>query len=196
MRCGHRYPGKPFAQDLDSDGGVCSNCYHRRLVPKEQVAKPLCGACGHHFDTDECAKVDCHCTSSLHHHGRFIDQTAIHRFAFSYNYCERAPDRGVVEQTVVTLDGDECGGVPRVPCLTTHLVWSANMKLARERHLQFRADLLFHRKDRYGWILDHETQAPTGTDAFGGVVKTDPKGHGVRCALCGGWMRTVAAKLK
>lgn len=204
MRCGHRYPGKPFAQDLDSDGGVCSDCY--RLRPGQAstapVPKPLCGACGHHFDTDECEKAECRCTSSLHRQGstgdrgRFIDKTRLNHIAFVYNYCENAPDRGVVEQTVVTMDGDECGGVPKVPHLTTHLVWSSHMKFEWERHLSFRADLLFHRKDRYGVTYDRDVKSPVEPDAFGGVVKAGPEGYGLRCALCGGWMRRVAAKLK
>lgn len=163
---------------------VCPD-YEKRLPYSKFVTVPgyECGRC------PECAE-------KLAKRGRLIDKTAMHRFAFSYNYCENAPDRGVVEQTIVPLDGDECGGVPRIPRLSTHLVWSAHMKLARERHLEFTADLLFHHKNRHGAILEREMKAPTEPDAFGGVVRVSPSGYGLRCALCGGWLRTVAAKLQ
>ena len=111
------------------------------------------------------------------------------------HYCEAAPPREVVEQTIVTLDGTENGKPVRVP-----LVWSYRMRLEWERHEAWTKrrrelmDAAYQRVDgdamqrATGSRMDRERDPPAGVDAFGSTVAMSPS-HGVRCALCGGWIR-------
>lgn len=99
-------------------------------------------------------------------------------------YCENAPPREVVESTMVTLDGDECGAVALVPHLKTHLVWNLHMQYEWERHQAY-----WRRVKRMAFRRDAETVPPLGPDIYGGCVERTDGGNLHRCALCGAWMR-------
>lgn len=142
------------------------------------------------------------------HEGHDNVQLGARRFI----YCEAAPPREVVEGTVATLDGDECGGVPRTPFIKAHLCYSARQLVAWERHEAHQrtygeqaADATVSHDvaacraahDRRAAKLDRDTAPPKTRDAYGGVVilaAASTVGNecaGWRCALCGAWLREV-----
>ena len=118
-------------------------------------------------------------------------------YHFHWTYCENAPPRKLVEQTVAILDGDECGGVPRTPFLETHLCWTSRQQRAWEHHEEVskrtRGDLMIWTVDGCG---NDDSNVPTGPDLYGSIVLRLPERKGekttwpYRCRVCGGWMRT------
>jgi len=125
-------------------------------------------------------------------------------------YCEAAPSREVVEAATCLLDGDEVGGVPRMPYLKTRLYYTARMQIEWERHRDHeerwqdimhghaqadRVDAAVIALGKYAGKNDWEIDPPGDTDTYGGKVLVAPaSGRGARCALCGAWLRVVEVR--
>jgi hypothetical protein len=103
-------------------------------------------------------------------------------------YCSSAPPRELVESAIV-----RCGtGLEAGKPVMGPMVWSWPRRREWERHVAF-APEGFGTYEGGGlthWtpgktIADHDEIPDLGTDAFGG------QSLGVRCRLCGGWLRSV-----
>jgi hypothetical protein len=102
-------------------------------------------------------------------------------------YCSSAPPRELVESAIVRCGTGLEGGEP----VMGPLVWSWPRRREWDRHVAFAPDGLgtYEGEGRIRWargttIADHDETIDLGGDAFGG------RSLGVRCRLCGGWIRT------
>jgi len=102
-------------------------------------------------------------------------------------YCSSAPPRELVESAIVRCGTGLEGGKP----VMGPLVWSWPRRREWDRHVAFAPDGLgtYEGEGRIRWargttIADHDETIDLGSDAFGG------RSLGVRCRLCGGWIRT------
>jgi hypothetical protein len=116
------------------------------------------------------------------------DHTHLRSEPKSLIYCSSAPPRELVESAVVRCGTGLEGGEP----VMGPLIWSWPRRREWDRHVAFAPDGLgtYEGEGRIRWargttIADHDETIDLGSDAFGG------RSLGVRCRLCGGWIRSV-----